>query len=279
VRVVTAEQQGLTFAGVLDESRVVPIAGAARIGPALLGALPDVSLEPDRAVSVQDVRLLPPVPEPGKVICVGLNYAAHIAETRRGDSDYPILFTKFATSLIGAFDPIVKPEVSEQVDYEGELAVIIGKPTRDVAAASAMDSVAGYAVANDVTVRDYQYKTHQWLQGKAWDRSTPVGPALVTPDEVGDPQDLELELTLNGEVMQSSSTSLMIFDIATLISVVSQFTTLRPGDILLTGTPGGVGYRRDPQVFLNEGDVVAVDIGRVGRIENRVVADDTSPLS
>ncbi len=275
MRLVTAEHEGRTFAGVLMEEHVVPISGASQISPELLRALPDVPLDTGAGVGLEAVRLLPPFPRPGKVICVGLNYAPHVAESRRELPEYPVLFTKFASSLIGPFDPIVKPGESEQLDYEGELAVIIGKPARRVARARALDVVAGYSVVNDVTVRDYQYKTHQWLQGKAWDRTTPIGPAIVTGDEVGDPSKLAVELRLNGAVMQSAPTSQMIFDVPTLVSTISEFTTLEPGDILLTGTPGGVGYRRDPQVFLQPNDLVSVEIEAVGRIENPVIDEAT----
>lgn len=273
MRLVTAEHAGRTFAGALEGDRVVPIRGASSVTPALLQALPDVPLEPGRAIPVGELRLLAPVVAPGKIICVGLNYAPHVEESKRELPAYPVLFTKFATSLIGPFDPIVKPGESDQVDYEGELAVIIGAPARRVPRDRALGVVAGYSVVNDVTVRDYQYKSHQWLQGKTWDRTTPIGPALVSADEIGDPSTLHVELRLNGEVMQSAPTSQMIFDVPTLISIISEFTTLAPGDTLLTGTPGGVGYRRAPQVFLTPGDTVAVEIETVGRIENPVVEE------
>jgi acylpyruvate hydrolase len=184
-----------------------------------------------------------------------------------------VLFTKFSEALVGPTDPIVLPPESHQVDFEGELAVIIGRAGRRIAVDRALDHVAGYSVANDVTMRDYQYKTHQWLQGKTWENSTPLGPWLVTSDEVGDPQSLSLSLSINGEQMQSSGTDLMIFDIATLIAHISEFVTLNVGDVLLSGTPGGVGFRRDPQRFLRDGDVVRVEIGGVGEIENHVVSD------
>jgi acylpyruvate hydrolase len=211
------------------------------------------------------------VPNPGKVICVGLNYAAHIEETKREHSDYPVLFTKFATTLTGPDDPIPLPPESEAIDYEGELVVVIGERARRVPYERALDHVAGYAVANDVSMRDYQYKTHQWLQGKAWDASTPVGPDLVTRDEIHGP--VTLRTFVNGEKTQEASTKLLIFDVATLVSTISEFATLEPGDLILTGTPGGVGFRREPQLLLKDGDVVVVEITGVGRIENRCVAD------
>jgi acylpyruvate hydrolase len=206
------------------------------------------------------------------VICVGLNYAAHIEETKREHSDYPVLFTKFATTLTGPLDPIPLPAESEAIDYEGELVVVIGERGRRVPADRALEYVAGYAIANDVSMRDYQYKTHQWLQGKAWDASTPVGPDLVTRDEITEA--LTLRTFVNGEKVQEASTELLIFDVATLVSTVSEFATIEPGDLILTGTPGGVGYRREPQLLLKDGDVVVVEVDQVGRIENRCVAGE-----
>jgi acylpyruvate hydrolase len=205
------------------------------------------------------------------VICVGLNYAAHIEETKREQSDYPVLFTKFATTLTGPYDPIPLPPESDAIDYEGELVVVIGDRGRRIARERALEFIAGYTVANDVSMRDYQYKTHQWLQGKAWDASTPVGPDLVTLDEAPDP--LTLKTFVNGEQVQDASTELLIFDVATLVSTISEFAMLEPGDLILTGTPGGVGYRREPQLLLSDGDVVVVEVDGVGRIENTCVAE------
>jgi acylpyruvate hydrolase len=205
------------------------------------------------------------------VICVGLNYAAHIEETKREHSDYPVLFTKFATTLTGPEDPIPLPPESEAIDYEGELVVVIGERGRRIPRERALDHVAGYAVANDVSMRDYQYRTHHWLQGKAWDASAPVGPDLVTLDEITEP--LTLRTFVNGQKVQEASTQLLIFDVPTLVSAVSEFATIEPGDLILTGTPGGVGYRREPQLLLKDGDVVAVEVEGVGRIENRMVAE------
>jgi acylpyruvate hydrolase len=185
-----------------------------------------------------------------------------------------VLFTKWAQSLTGPRDPIALPPESVQVDYEGELAVVIGTAGRRIAAADALAHVAGYTVANDVTMRDYQYKTHQWLQGKAWDACTPLGPWLVTPDEVGDVAMLDIALTRNGDTLQSASLAQLMFDVPTLISRVSEFATLLPGDVILTGTPGGVGFRREPQVFLEPGDRVAVEISRVGRVENLITREN-----
>ena len=258
----------------VEGDRAIPLDGLAELGPDTpSSALRSARLDRAAAIPLHEVALRPVIPRPGKVICVGLNYHAHVEESRRDVPDYPVLFTKWASTLTGPRDPIVCPPESAQVDYEGELAVIIGARVRRVAAADAPAAVAGYAVANDVSMRDFQHKTHQWLQGKAWDRSTPIGPELVTPDEVGDPSALSLRTTVNGETVQEAGTDLLIFDIPTLISVVSEFATLEPGDVILTGTPGGVGIRREPPLLLGDGDVVAVEVDGVGRIENRVTEE------
>jgi acylpyruvate hydrolase len=256
----------------LDGEQAVPLAGATELGretPAAWLAAAEPAGDPFPAAGL---RYRPLVPRPGKIVCVGLNYVAHIEETHREESDYPVLFTKFATSLAGAHDPLPLPPESDAVDFEGELAVIIGRDARRVPKASALDHVAGFAVANDVTMRDYQYKTHQWLQGKAWDAVTPLGPTLVTPEEAGDGRGLTLRTTLNGEVVQESSTDLMIFDVATLISTISEFAVLEPGDVVLTGTPSGVGFRRDPPLLLSAGDVLVTEVDGIGRLENRMVS-------
>ncbi|MDQ6730745.1 MAG: fumarylacetoacetate hydrolase family protein [Actinomycetota bacterium] len=219
------------------------------------------------------VRLLPPVVSPRRVICLGLNYRGHVQETKRELPTYPVLFTKWSDSLIGPRDAIVRPPESEQVDYEAELAVVIGRPMRRVNPENALGHVAGYTAANDVTMRDYQYKSHQWLQGKAWPRSTPLGPYLVTGDEIGDGAALDIRLLLNTEEMQHSNTENMIFGVAVTLSTLSEFVAFEAGDVVLLGTPGGVGFRRDPQVFLHQGDEVVVEIEGIGTLRN-VVADE-----
>ena len=260
------------MAVLVDGEEAIPLRGISELGSDTpLSLLRDPPLDRNAALPIAVVRRRAVVPRPGKVICVGLNYAAHIEETQREQSDYPVLFTKFATTLTGPYDEIPLPPESEAIDYEGELVVVIGERGRRVPTESALDHVAGYTIANDVSMRDYQYKTHQWLQGKAWDASTPVGPDLVTRDDVTEP--LTLRTFVNGEKTQEASTELLIFDIATLVSTVSEFATIEPGDLILTGTPGGVGYRREPQLLLKDGDVVVVEIDQVGRIENRCVTD------
>jgi acylpyruvate hydrolase len=275
MRFASCRHQGSSFAAAIIGEDAVPLRGIDELGlltpSALLAAPP---LDRARRVPLAEVELRPAVPHPAKVVCVGLNYLDHVGETGRDIPQYPVLFAKWAQSLLGPYDDLLLPPESTQVDYEGELAVVIGTEGRRIAPERAIDHVAGFCVANDVTMRDYQYKTHQWLQGKAWERSSPLGPFLVTADEVGDPGELELRLTLNGEEMQAASTAQLMFDVPTLVSRISEFVSLEPGDVLLTGTPGGVGFRREPQVFIRPGDRAVVEIDRVGRIENEFFAED-----
>ncbi|MEU0531216.1 fumarylacetoacetate hydrolase family protein [Amycolatopsis tolypomycina] len=266
------DDNGNTRIGEVTDGIVTPLEGITTID-ATTGIDRLVSAARDEAGRFPlEERVLAPVAEPRRVVCVGLNYLTHVDETKRELPTYPVLFTKFASALIGAHEDIVLPPEAGQVDYEGELAVVIGRAGRRIPAKDAASHILGYSVANDVTMRDYQYKTHQWLQGKAWDNSTPLGPVVVTPNEV-EIESQALTTTLNGEVVQSSSLDLLIFSISELISTVSEFTSLEPGDVILTGTPGGVGYRRDPQLFLEDGDKISVEVTGVGKIENRVVAE------
>lgn len=259
--------------GRIDGEWITPLGGFTTIGPetsieAVHGAAP--SGEP---LALAAVELLPPTP--AKVICVGLNYLAHVTETRRDIPAYPVLFPKFASSLVGADADIIAPPESAAVDYEVELAVVMGRAVRRASETDALDAVLGYAVANDISMRDYQHKTHQWMQGKAWDRSTPVG-TIVTADSL-DPSALDIRLEVNGVQMQSANTSQLMFPIPRLISLISEFTELLPGDLILTGTPAGIGVKRDPQVLLTDGDLVTGEISGVGRIENRVRAERPAP--
>ena len=272
MRFASVLHDGSPLAVLIDGDQAVPLRGIQELGlHTPLSLLRDPPLEPDSAFPATDLQRRPVIPRPGKVICVGLNYAAHIEETQRERSEYPVLFTKFATTLTGPFDPIPLPPESEAIDYEGEITIVVGERARRVPRDRALDHVAGYTIANDVSMRDYQSKTHQWLQGKAWDASTPVGPDLVTRDDITAP--LTLRTLVNGQQVQEASTDLLIFDVATLLSTISEFATLEPGDLILTGTPGGVGFRREPQLLLEPGDVVVVEVDGVGRLENRCVAD------
>lgn len=272
MRFASAFHGDVPLAVAIEEERALPLRGVTELGPDTpLSLLGDPPIDRTRAIGLDELRLRPLIPRPGKIICVGLNYVAHAAEAGRDVPDYPVLFTKFASSLAGAFDEIPCPPESSAIDYEGELTVVIGERARRVGVDNALGVIAGVTVSNDVTMRDYQNRTHQWLQGKAWEASTPVGPELVTLDEVPDLGALELKTVVNGETVQSATTGLMIFDVPTLVSVVSEFAALEPGDLILTGTPSGIGFRREPPLMLGPGDVVSVEVEGVGRIENRFV--------
>lgn len=218
-----------------------------------------------------DVRLLAPVPNPRKFLAIGINYADHVRETGRAAPTFPIFFNKQVTCVTGPYDPIEIPRVSSDVDFEGELGIVIGRRCRDVPAERASEVIAGFLVVNDVTVRDWQFRSPTWTLGKSFDTHGPTGPWIVTPDEVGDPQALRIRTLVNGVVMQDASTGEMIFDCAEQIATLSTAFTLEPGDLISTGTPAGVGFVRDPAVFLRSGDVVRIEIDGVGAIENPVV--------
>ena len=220
-------------------------------------------------VPALDALYAPVVPHPNKIICLGLNYATHIAEMGRDTPQYPTLFAKYDGALIGAYDAIELPAVSDRVDWEAELAFVIGRPARHVSKGDALDHVAGYTVANDVTVRDYQRRTREFLSGKTFEATTPVGPVLVTADEfAGVEPDLEIRCEVDGEVMQRSRTSDLLFGIADIVAYVSDIITLVPGDLILTGTPGGVGDGRDPKVYLTDGQTLRTVIEGIGETSN-----------
>lgn len=218
-----------------------------------------------------EVTFLPVIPNPGKVLCIGINYATHVRETGREMPTYPMIFTRFSDSQTAHLQPIVRPKASHKLDFEGELAVVIGKPARHVKQADALDYVAGYACYNDGSVRDWQKHTIQFVPGKNFPGTGGFGPWLVTRDEIGDPQDLELTTRLNGEVMQHTSTSDMIFDVRKLIEYCSTFTELAPGDVIVSGTTGGVGAFREPPVWMKPGDEVEIEISRIGILRNSIV--------
>ncbi len=220
------------------------------------------------------VSLLPPVLRPSKVICLGLNYRDHAAEAGMAVPEYPVLFHKVAGSLIGHNQPIVIPRISSQIDYEGELAIIIGRRGKYIAEDEALSYIAGYTVANDVSARDLQFRTSQWTTGKMLDTFGPLGPALVTRDEVPDPHILSIKTTLNGQVLQDGNTADMIFRVPFIIKYISEIVTLEPGDVIMTGTPAGIGNTRSPQVFMKPGDMVIVEIGHLGKLTNPVVAEE-----
>ena len=216
----------------------------------------------------------PVVPAPSKVICVGHNYTNHIKEMGRELPSYPTLFPKFADSLIGANDDIVRPDETEAFDWEVELVIVIGKQVRRADDAQAEAAIAGFTVMNDVSVRDWQFRTIEWTQGKIWDSTTPVGPFLVTPDEVGGVRPaLEVTTTVDREVMQRDDTGTLLFDPITLVKYISTITRLNPGDMIATGTPAGVGHARDPKVYLLGGETVVTAISGLGACTNKVVKE------
>lgn len=219
------------------------------------------------------VKRLAPVPQPRKVICIGLNYRDHCEENNQAIPKSPVIFAKFPTAVTGPGDPIVLPRISEQVDYEAELGVVIGRKGRHIARDRALDYVAGYTVMHDVSARDIQFGDGQWVRGKTFDTFLPMGPALVTPDEVGDPHALAIKCELNGRVLQDSNTRNLIFDVPYLIWFLSQVVTLLPGDCISTGTPAGVGAFRKPPIFMKAGDEVSIEIAKLGRLTNPVVAE------
>ena len=219
---------------------------------------------------VAGAELLPPIHRPGKVICIGLNYRAHAEEGGREAPETPAFFAKFATSLRPAGATVELPQWSSKVDYEAEVAFVIGKAGKDIAAADALEHVAGYSLLNDLSARDYQFKTPQWMPGKVFDGSAPCGPALVTPEEAGPPDGISFTLDLNGEGMQEGSTSDLIFSVAELVARLSRWMTLEPGDIVSTGTPSGVGSVRQPRVWLKPGDEIVIASPTLGELRTTI---------
>lgn len=238
------------------------------------------SVRPGLVLAYGDLTIGPPIPDPDKIVLLGLNYSDHAAEAGLAEPPAPMLFAKYRNALIGPDEPLYlpAPQVTEEVDWEGELAVVIGRRTADVSTEEAMDSVLGYTVLNDLSARDLQNETGQWLAGKSLDGFAPCGPVLVTADEVPDPYALTIETRVNDRVMQSGGTGLMIFRIAETIAFVSRVMTLVPGDIIATGTPAGVGSRRTPPVFLGPGDTVSVDIPGIGVVTTPVLSGAAKPV-
>ena len=219
---------------------------------------------------LDDVRLASPIPRPPKIVCVGLNYLDHATEQNMPLPEHPLLFSKATSSVVGPYDDVVLPAESEQVDYEVELAVVIGKTATAISEADAYDYVAGYTVANDVSARDIQFRQQQWHQGKSYDTFCPMGPWMVTKDEIPDPNALAVKLTLNGTVLQDSNTDNLIFNVPTLVSRISSAMTLFPGDVISTGTPAGVGVFRDPKILLKAGDYMETWVEGIGTLKNHV---------
>lgn len=279
MKFIAFEKAGIAAYGVLKDDGIVDLT------PEFSSTYPDLrsALEADglaglmaaakgmaATLPLAGVRLLPTIANPGKIFCVGLNYKSHVAETKRPDAEYPSIFIRFQDTLIADGAPLIRPQISEKFDFEGELAVVIGRGGRNISQARALDHVAGYACFNDATLRDWQRHTHQWTPGKNFPNTGPFGPCLVTRDEIPDLGALTLTTRLNGQVMQQASLADLIFTVPVIIEYLSAFTTLSPGDVIATGTPGGVGDRRDPPVYMKNGDVVEVDITHVGCLRNTV---------
>lgn len=279
MKFIAFEKAGTAAYGVLKDDGIVDLT------PGFSSKYPDLrsALEADglaelmaaakgmaASLPLAGVKLLPTIANPGKIFCVGLNYKSHVAETKRPDAEYPSIFIRFQDTLIADGAPLIRPKISEKFDFEGELAVVIGRGGRNISQARALDHVAGYACFNDATLRDWQRHTHQWTPGKNFPNTGPFGPCLVTRDEIPDLGALTLTTRLNGQVMQQASLADLIFTIPVIIEYLSAFTTLSPGDVIATGTPGGVGDRRDPPLYMKNGDVVEVDITHVGCLRNTV---------
>ena len=280
MRLVTFGQNGKERVGVVQGSEVVDVTAAA---PTMLALIQAGSagresvrreLEKGARLALNSVTLRSPIPRPAKnVICIGRNYKEHVAETGASLPSEPIWFTKAVTAICGPYDDIALDlSISRDFDWEVELALVIGREGRHIGKDHALDYVHSYAVFNDFSVRDIQNGRRQWFLGKSYEKSAPLGPWLITPDELGDPQSLNVRCRVNGIVKQESNTSLMIFDIATCIADISRIMTLEPGDIISTGTPSGVGFSRNPPEFLKPGDVMETEIDGIGTLRNRLVS-------
>jgi 2-keto-4-pentenoate hydratase/2-oxohepta-3-ene-1,7-dioic acid hydratase in catechol pathway len=240
-------------------------------GPAALAEAYS-ALERGHEIDPTAIRCLPVLPKPPKIVCVGLNYRDHAAESGFVPPPYPTLFARFSTSLIGHEEPLVRPKVSQALDFEGELAVIVGRRGRQITQDEALDYVAGYSIFNDGSIRDYQHKTPQWTVGKNFDGTGAFGPDFVSADELpAGGSGLRIETRLNGETVQSSTTAAMIFDVKSLIAIISEALTLEPGDVIVSGTPSGVGHARSPRLYMKPGDVCEVEIEGLGILRNAVV--------
>lgn len=281
MRFVSFEHQGQATYGLWQDEGVwlqVPAAFAAQypdlksvIAADQLAALEAATRQSGQAVQASAARLLPVIPNPGKVFCVGLNYKTHVAEMKRADSEHPAIFTRFADSLSAHGAPLPKPLATQRFDFEGELAVVIGKGGRNISQADAWAHIAGYACFNDGTARDWQRHTHQWTPGKNFPATGPLGPFMAARQAIADVNALTLETRLNGQVMQHASLADLIFTLPVIIEYLSGFTPLSPGDVIATGTPGGVGDKREPAVYMKAGDVIEVEITGLGTLRNAVV--------
>ncbi len=286
MRLVTFTHSGSTRIGVLDGEQVVDLRAAAPDLPTEMCAFlaaGEPAMKAARGASgarlaLGEVKLEAPVLRPPKILAVGLNYADHIAETGRDTPKLPIIFNKQSTSVIGPGDAIHRPKVSEQLDYEGELGIVIGRRCRHVPKGRAAEVVAGYTIVNDVSVRDWQLRVPTMTMGKSFDTHCPMGPAIVTADEIGGPEGHDLRTLVNGDVRQRSNTKELVFDCFTLIEHLSTAFTLEPGDLISTGTPGGVALFMKPQAWMKHGDIVRVEIDGLGALENPVIDEPASTV-
>jgi 2-keto-4-pentenoate hydratase/2-oxohepta-3-ene-1,7-dioic acid hydratase in catechol pathway len=281
MRVITFERNGARSYGLLRDDHVVDVGSRLASHYADLravlaaGALKELESAEKQAPTfpVDEVKFLPVIPNPEKIFCVGLNYISHRTETKRPETEHPSIFTRFADTQVGHEAPVLRPSFSTRFDYEGELAIVIGRGGRHIAEKDIDAHIAGYSCYNDVSVRDWQRHTAQWTPGKNFPNTGAFGPALVTPDEIPDLGACTLTTRLNGEVMQQAPICDLIFSIPVIIAYVSKFTPLSPGDVIATGTPGGVGDRREPPVYMKDGDVVEVEIDCIGVLRNLVATD------
>jgi 2-keto-4-pentenoate hydratase/2-oxohepta-3-ene-1,7-dioic acid hydratase in catechol pathway len=267
----------VTDQGIIDASILAPELGASLKEALELGSLESLAKrisQADAALKWSDVELLPVIPDPQKILCVGINYRSHVTEAGREVPDKPMIFARFADSQTAHEGPIVRPKASERLDFEGELAVVIGKRARHVKAADAYGVIAGYACYNDGSVRDWQRHTSQFTPGKNFPKTGGFGPWLVTSDELSDPSELSLSTRLNGETVQHATLDDLIFPVPQLIEYCSTFCNLLPGDVIITGTTGGVGAFREPPLWMKAGDVIEVEISRIGILRNHVADED-----
>ncbi|MFP3557531.1 fumarylacetoacetate hydrolase family protein [Paraburkholderia sp. SIMBA_049] len=281
MRLVSFERDGKAALGI-REGEEVRVIGSEALESLLARGVDLVGYAREHAsqerVPVSQIRFLPPLSRPPKIICVGLNFSDHTSESKYEQPDYPTLFFRVATSLIAHDQPMIRPRVtdSEGLDYEGEIAVVIGKGGRHISKDDALSHVAGYSVFNDGSVREYQFKTPQWTVGKNFDGTGAFGPDLVTADELPPGvKGLRLETRLNGEVVQSASTDEMVFDVESLISIISEAITLEAGDVIVSGTPSGIGWARSPKLLMKAGDVCEVSVEKIGTLRN-VIADESA---
>ncbi len=281
MKLVTFTHNGLTRVGAIHADSVVDSDGISDIpvdmisfltaGKPALAAMQSLIDSGKQRLAIADVKLNAPIPRPGKYLGIGLNYADHVAETGRERPEYPTFFTKQSSCVIGNGDAIQRPKISDKIDYEGELAFVIGQRCRHVPLEQAHEMIAGYTIANDVTIRDWQMRSPTWTLGKSFDTCGPLGPWLVTADEIPDPHQLSLKTWVDDELRQSANTSEMLFNCYEMVAYLSQAMTLEPGDVITTGTPAGVGVKMQPRGYLKPGQIVKIEIDGLGSLTNPVI--------